>query len=93
MSEYIRAAPVLEQAAAEFAAATANPPYLSNLGPVEGRKAVDEVQSGQIAKPDIDDEWVTVDGAPAGSVRVRIVKPVGSPPPGPPRRLTPRSVS
>jgi acetyl esterase len=78
MSEYIPAAPVLEQAAAEFAAATANPPYLSDLGPVEGRKAVDEVQSGQIAKPDIDDEWVTVDGGPAGSVRVRIVKPAGA---------------
>jgi acetyl esterase/lipase len=78
MSEYIPAAPVLEQAAAEFAAATANPPYLLDLGPVEGRKAVDEVQSGQIAKPDTDEEWVTVDGGPAGSVRVRIVKPVGA---------------
>jgi acetyl esterase len=37
---------VLEPAAAEFAAATANPPYLFDLGPVEGRKVVDEVQSG-----------------------------------------------
>jgi acetyl esterase/lipase len=78
MSEYIPAAPVLEEAAAEFAAATANPPYLFDLGPVEGRKAVDEVQSGEIAKPDVDEEWVTVDGGPAGSVRARIVKPAGA---------------
>ncbi|MGW5774340.1 esterase, partial [Streptomyces longwoodensis] len=37
--------PVLEPAARAFAEATANPPYLFDLGPVEGRKAVDEVQS------------------------------------------------
>ena len=42
MTEYTPVATVLEQAAAEFAAATANPPYLFDLGPVEGRKAVDE---------------------------------------------------
>jgi hypothetical protein len=32
--------PVLEPAAREFAAATANPPYLFDLGPIEGRKTV-----------------------------------------------------
>jgi acetyl esterase/lipase len=68
--------PVLEPAAAEFAAATANPPYLFDLGPVEGRKTVDEVQSGEIAKPEITEEWVTVP-APTGDVRVRIVTPPG----------------
>lgn len=76
MAEYIPEAPVLEQAAAEFAAATANPPYLFDLGPVERRKTVDEVQSEHIAKPDVDEEWVTVDGGPTGSVRARIVRPV-----------------
>ena len=40
------AAPVLEPAAAAFAEATANPPYLFDLPPAEGRAAVDEVQSG-----------------------------------------------
>jgi acetyl esterase/lipase len=78
MSTYIPGVPVLEQAAAEFAAATANPPYLFDLGPVEGRKTVDEVQSGEIAKPDIDEEWITVDEGRAGCVRARIVKPVGA---------------
>ena len=70
--------PVLEPAAAAFAEATANPPYLFDLPPAEGRKAVDEVQSGEIAKPDVEEEWITVSGGPTGSVRARIVKPVGA---------------
>jgi acetyl esterase/lipase len=78
MSDYTPAATVLEQAAAEFAAATANPPYLFDLGPVEGRKVVDEVQSGDIAKPGVDEEWVTVPAGTAGTVRARIVKPAGA---------------
>ncbi|HYZ55844.1 MAG TPA: alpha/beta hydrolase [Streptosporangiaceae bacterium] len=73
--------PVLEPAAAEFAAATANPPYLFDLGPEAGRKTVDEVQSGEIPKPDVSEEWVTVP-APAGDVRVRIVTPPNATGPG-----------
>ena len=69
---------VLEPAAAEFAAATANPPYLFDLGPTEGRKVVDDVQSGEIAKPAIDEEWITVPGGPTGAVQARIVKPAGA---------------
>jgi acetyl esterase/lipase len=69
-------APVLEPAAAEFAAATANPPYLFNLGPADGRKAVDEAQSGDIAKPDVSEEWVTIPTL-HGDVRARIVTPPG----------------
>jgi acetyl esterase/lipase len=72
------AQPVLEPAAAEFAAATANPPYLFDLAPAEGRKAVDEVQSGEIEKPAVDEEWITVSGGPTGSVRARVVKPAGA---------------
>ena len=70
--------PVLEAAAQAFAEATANPPYLFDLPPAEGRKAVDEVQSGEIEKPAIDEEWNTVQGGPTGSVRARIVKPAGT---------------
>ncbi|MFD8542180.1 alpha/beta hydrolase [Streptomyces rubrogriseus] len=70
--------PVLEPAAAAFAEATANPPYLFDLPPAEGRKTVDDVQSGDIAKPDVDEEWITVSGGPTGSVRARIVKPAGT---------------
>ncbi|MEU5795719.1 alpha/beta hydrolase [Streptomyces sp. NPDC047813] len=72
------ARPVLEPAAAAFAEATANPPYLFDLGPVEGRKAVDEVQSGESAKPAVDEEWVNVQGGPTGSVRARVVRPAGA---------------
>lgn len=43
--------PVLEPAAQAFADATANPPYLFDLGPVEGRKVVDEVQSPEVEVP------------------------------------------
>ncbi|PSM44714.1 esterase [Streptomyces dioscori] len=70
--------PVLEPAAAAFAEATANPPYLFDLAPADGRKAVDEVQSGEIAKPAVDEEWITVSGGPTGTVRARIVKPAGA---------------
>jgi acetyl esterase/lipase len=70
--------PVLEPAAQSFVEATANPPYLFDLAPAEGRKAVDEVQSGDIAEPDVDEEWITVSGGPTGSVRARIVRPAGA---------------
>ncbi|MBO4255930.1 alpha/beta hydrolase [Streptomyces griseorubiginosus] len=69
--------PVLEPAAQAFVEATANPPYLFDLGPVDGRKTVDEVQSGEIAKPAVDEEWITVSGGPTGQVRTRMVKPAG----------------
>ncbi|MEV7289227.1 alpha/beta hydrolase [Streptomyces sp. NPDC093252] len=69
--------PVLEPAAKAFAEATAAPPYLFDLAPADGRRAVDEVQSGEIAKPEVDEEWVTVEGGPTGSVPVRIVRPRG----------------
>jgi acetyl esterase len=69
---------VLEPAAREFAEATANPPYLFDLGPVRGRAAVDEVQAGQISKPEVRVEDLTVPGGPSGGVSVRIVRPVGA---------------
>jgi acetyl esterase len=72
------AATVLEPAAQAFVEATAEPPYLFELGPAEGRKVVGEVQSGEIAKPAVDDEWVTVRGGPTGQVPVRIVRPAGA---------------
>ncbi|HEX4249688.1 MAG TPA: alpha/beta hydrolase [Pseudonocardia sp.] len=69
--------PVLEPAAQAFVDATATPPFLFQLPPAEGRKALDEVQSGEIAKPAVDEEWLTVEGGPTGSVRVRVVRPHG----------------
>jgi acetyl esterase len=69
---------VLEPAAQDFADATANPPFLADLGPVEGRKTVDEVQSGDIAKRDVDIEDTSVPGGPSGEVSVRIIRPKGT---------------
>ncbi|MER7923390.1 alpha/beta hydrolase [Streptomyces sp. NPDC096057] len=77
MSDSTAPRPVLEPAAQAFVEATANPPYLFDLAPAEGRKAVDEVQSGEIAKPAVDEEWITVPGGPTGQVRTRIVRPAG----------------
>lgn len=67
----------LEPAAQEFVDATSQPPFLYQLPPEEGRKAVDSVQDSPIFKPEIDEEWITVEGGPTGSVRARIVKPLG----------------
>ena len=71
----------LEPQAKAFAEATANPPFLFDLGPEKGRKTVDEVQSAPIDKPDADTEDVTVPGGPTGAVPVRVVRPRA--PPGP----------
>jgi acetyl esterase len=69
---------VLESAAQEFAAATADPPYLFDLGPVEGRKTVDEVQSGEVEKPDVEITDTAIPGGPSDAVSVRILRPKGA---------------
>ncbi|KJK59321.1 alpha/beta hydrolase [Saccharothrix sp. ST-888] len=43
--------PVLEPAAQALVEATAKPPYLSDLGPIEGRKTLDELQSPEVEVP------------------------------------------
>jgi acetyl esterase/lipase len=70
--------PVLEPAAQEFADATAYPPFLFDLGPEKGRETVDDVQSGEIVKPDVDITEITVPGGPSGAVSVRILRPRNS---------------
>jgi acetyl esterase/lipase len=68
----------LEPAAQAFVDATSEPPFLYQLAPEEGRKAVDGVQDEPIEKPEIDEEWIEVPGGPSGVVKVRIVKPKGA---------------
>ncbi|MEU6980920.1 MULTISPECIES: alpha/beta hydrolase [unclassified Streptomyces] len=71
--------PVLEPAAQAFADATARPPYLYQIPVADGRKAVDDVQSGDgVPLPEVDEEWITVHGGPTGDVRTRIVRPRGA---------------
>ncbi|NTU27839.1 alpha/beta hydrolase [Bacillus tequilensis] len=69
----------LEKAAQEFAEATANPPYLFDLGPEKGREAVDEVQSDPIDKLPVDIEDIMISGGPGGQVSVRIMRPQNAP--------------
>ncbi|MFE4967588.1 alpha/beta hydrolase [Streptomyces sp. NPDC056660] len=68
----------LEPAAQQFVDATSEPPFLYELPPSEGRKAVDSVQDSPIDKPEVDEEWIDVQGGPTGTVRLRIVKPLGA---------------
>jgi len=68
----------LEPAAQEFANATSTPPFLYQLTPEEGRKAVDSVQDSPIEKPEVQDEWIDIPGGPSGTVKLRIVKPLGA---------------
>jgi len=68
---------VLEPAAQALADASANPPYLFDLGPTKGREAVDDLQSGEVDRPDVEVEDASIPGGPAGDVSVRIMRPKG----------------
>lgn len=72
--------PTLEPAAQAFAAATATPPLLYELGVEGARKLLDDVQAAPIDLPAVDETWITVP-SPVGDVRARIVKPVRAPEP------------
>ncbi|BDH60263.1 esterase [Lysinibacillus sp. PLM2] len=65
----------LEKAAQNFIEATANPPYLFDLGPIEGRKVVDSVQSGDIQKSPANISDLTIHSKVSDSVKVRIIRP------------------
>jgi acetyl esterase len=69
---------VLQPEALAFSEATLKPPFLYEMDPEDGRKVVDGVQDSEIVKPEVEDEWITVEGGPTGSVPTRIVKPKGA---------------
>jgi hypothetical protein len=58
--------------------ANANPPYLFELGPDQGPRTIDAVQSDPVTKPTLDIEDTTVPGGPSGQVSVRILRPQGT---------------
>jgi acetyl esterase len=68
---------VLEPAAQQVADAFSKPPFLFQMTPADARKVLDDAQAAPIDKLPVDEEWITVP-APAGDVRVRIVKPHGA---------------
>jgi acetyl esterase/lipase len=67
--------PVLEAAASELAAATSEPPFLYQMEPDEGRKAVEALQAGDDLKPKAAITDLVIEGGPTATVRIRIVKP------------------
>ncbi|MEU4564085.1 alpha/beta hydrolase [Actinoplanes sp. NPDC023936] len=69
--------PVLEPAAQAFVEATAHPPYLPDLGPIEGRRVVAATQAGDVPRPDADVADLRITGGPTGEVRIRIYRPAG----------------
>ncbi|MHA0857981.1 alpha/beta hydrolase [Paenibacillus sp. CMAA1364] len=69
---------ILEPQAQKFADDNSKPPFLSDLGPKKGRETVDEVQSGDIAKPEADVQDITISDGPNGDIAVRIVRPLHS---------------
>ncbi|MFB4283574.1 alpha/beta hydrolase [Nonomuraea sp. MTCD27] len=70
---------VLEKAAQQFADANAKPPFIYELPPEQGREVLEKLQSDpDVPKPEIDEEWIQVQGGPTGVIPVRIVKPKGA---------------
>lgn len=70
----------LESEAQAFAEATAKRPFLFELGPEQGRTALDEVQSGPVSNPPVDMEDLTIEDGPTSSqVSIRILRPKNAP--------------
>jgi acetyl esterase len=67
---------VLEPAAQDIVELTGKPPFLYELSPQAARQVLTDLQSGPVAKPDVDEEWITVP-AEVGDVRVRLLRPAG----------------
>jgi acetyl esterase len=65
----------LEPEAQAFADAAARPPWLFTLGPEQGRLALDGVQAGQVSKPLVDIEELTIVDGPSAQVALRILRP------------------
>jgi acetyl esterase/lipase len=69
----------LEPAAQAFADANAKPPFLTDLGPENGRRVLDQVQSEpNVARPDVDVEDFTIPGGPHGEVAIHLLTPKGA---------------
>jgi acetyl esterase len=67
----------LEPQAKAVVDANADPPFLFELGLDQGRRTVDQVQSGPVKKLTVDVEDTTVPGGPSDRVSVRILRPPG----------------
>jgi acetyl esterase len=68
----------LEPQAKAVIDANANRPCLFELGPDQGRRTIDAVQSAPGQERTVDIEDTTVPGGPSGQVSVRILRPQGA---------------
>lgn len=70
--------PVLEPEAEQLCEQTDPHPRIYEVAPEEGRKILSELQSGEgVERPEVDEAWVDVDAGQWGTVRTRIIRPVG----------------
>ncbi|MFE9610694.1 alpha/beta hydrolase [Streptomyces sp. NPDC006012] len=68
--------PYLEPAARALAEATDPHPRIYEVPPEKGRDILQGLQSGEgVKRPEVDEEWVTVDAGRWGRVRTRIIRP------------------
>ena len=68
---------VLEPAAQALVEATSHHPFLFELPPDEGRKALEQLQSGDVPVPAVEVNDITIPGGPTGPVSVRVLRPAG----------------
>src|SRR5258705_9709776 len=78
MSDHTVRGPVLEPAAQAFADATANPPFLDQLPPAEGREVTRRLQANYPRLLPANQQDLAVPGGPTGSVPVCITRPAGA---------------
>lgn len=72
-------APVLEAAARRLAEETDPHPRIYEIPLDRARALLDQAQAGDgVVKPEIDEEWISVDAGKWGTVRARIVRPKGA---------------
>jgi acetyl esterase/lipase len=72
---------LLEIQARELIKATSEPPYLFQLGPIQGRLELDKAQAGAclVPKPEVELEDRKISGGPDAQVSVRILRPKNAP--------------
>lgn len=72
-------APVLEPAARQLTEDTAPHPRIYEVPPEQGRQILRDIQSGEgVSRPDVDEEYVSIDAGQWGKVRARIIRPKGA---------------
>lgn len=52
-------------------------PGFAYVSTEQQRRTLEEIQSMATARPDVDEQWIVVDGGPTGSVKVRVIRPAG----------------